>query len=202
MDTKGPINHASEGNHYIYVNVDHFSKYIVIVPTPKKNDYYVLMAMIHHWISKIGLLLFLIKDWDTENPNSKMAKCSTLFNIRHSRRTSHAPWTNRPVEEQNKILGSHLRLFLQDNPKKWSSQVLLLAYAHNTQLLSYLNIPPYEISFHTQPRILLNFQLKFPQNSFRECTVQNCSGLVPHSQYHSIDSNLLFHGIVLKPIFT
>ena len=35
MDTKGPINPASEGHHYIYVIVDHFSNYIATVPAQK-----------------------------------------------------------------------------------------------------------------------------------------------------------------------
>ena len=34
MYTKGPFDLASAGNHYIYIVVDHFSNYIVTVPTP------------------------------------------------------------------------------------------------------------------------------------------------------------------------
>ena len=37
MDTECPLNPASEGNHYICVIVDQFSKYIATVPTPKKK---------------------------------------------------------------------------------------------------------------------------------------------------------------------
>ena len=38
MHTECPINRASEGNHYIYVIVDHFKNYIITVPSPKDND--------------------------------------------------------------------------------------------------------------------------------------------------------------------
>ena len=37
---KGPSNPASEWNHYIFVIFDHFSNFIVTVPTPKNNGHY------------------------------------------------------------------------------------------------------------------------------------------------------------------
>ena len=77
--------------------------------------------------------------------------------IRHSPRTPYAPWTNGLVENQNRNLGSHLRLFLHNTPGKWSTQVHMYAYVHNSQPLSELNSSPYEIVFHTIPRIPINF---------------------------------------------
>ena len=60
--------------------------------------------------------------------------------IRHAPRTSHSPWTNGLVEVQNKNIGTHLRLFLQNTPENWSLQVHMYAYAHNSQPLSELNL--------------------------------------------------------------
>ena len=76
--------------------------------------------------------------------------------IRHSPRTPYAPWTNGLVENQNRNFGTHLRLFLHNTPENWSTQVHMYAYAHNSQPLSELNLSPYEIVFHTIPRIPIN----------------------------------------------
>ena len=49
--------------------------------------------------------------------------------------------------------------FLHNRPENWSTQVHMYAYAHESQPLSELNLSPYEIVFHTIPRILINFEL-------------------------------------------
>ena len=116
MDTKkGPLNPAFDRNHYIYVIVDQFSNYNVTVPISKNNAYHDANSIIHNWMSKYGPLHYLITDKRTERLNSEMAKCSTVFEIGHSPGTSHVPWTNG-LEVQNKNLGTHLRMFLPDNP--------------------------------------------------------------------------------------
>ena len=60
--------------------------------------------------------------------------------IRHSPRTPYAPWTNGLVENQNRNLGTHLRLFLHNTPENWSTQVHMYAYAHSSQPLFELNL--------------------------------------------------------------
>ena len=44
IDTKGPLNPASDGSHYTNVFVDPFSNYVVTVPTPKSNGHSALNA--------------------------------------------------------------------------------------------------------------------------------------------------------------
>ena len=104
MDTKGPLGPSSDGSRFIYVIVNHFSNYIVTVPTPKKECSLCCKCNIHHWISKFGPPQILFTDRRTENFISETANCCTLFIFHHSPRTSHAPWTKRLVEVQNKTL--------------------------------------------------------------------------------------------------
>ena len=60
-----------------------------------------------------------------------MARCCTLFNLRHSARISHAPWTNGLIEVQNKNLGTHVRMYPHDTPENSSIQVHFSVYAHD-----------------------------------------------------------------------
>ena len=88
-----------------------------------------------------------------------MANLCTPLGIRHSPRTAYSPWTNGLVEVQNRNLGTHLRMFLHNTPEDWAFQVHMYAYAHYSQPVSELNVSPYEIAFHTRPRIPLTFDL-------------------------------------------
>ena len=98
-----------------------------------------------------------------------MAHHCTLMGIRHSPRTAYSFWTNRLVERQNRILGTHLRMFLHNTPKDWAFQVHMYAYAHNSQPLSELNVSPHGTVFHTQPRIPVTFELNLNRNTSKLC---------------------------------
>ena len=135
-----------------------------------------------------------------QNINTNMAHLCTLMGIRHSPRTPYSPWTNGLVEGKNKMLGTHIRMFLQNTPKDWAHQVHMYAFAHNSQPLSTLNISPHELVFHTRPRNPLTFDLNLNRSKNNTCISQNCSQLPEHSQYDKTDLNPFFYKSFSKTI--
>ena len=188
MDTKGPMNPPSNQNSYIHVIVDAFSHFVVTIPIKQNNAQNAVNSLLHHGITKFGPPVYLVTDRGSEYINSELANFSTTMGIRQSPRTPYAPWTNGLVENQNRSLGTHLRLFLHNTPENWSTQVHMYAYAHNSQPLSEMNLSPYEIVFHTLPRIPINFELNLQRDTYRNCTSQYCQELTLHSHYEK--SNL------------
>ena len=73
------------------------------------------------------------------------------------------------------------------------------AYAHNSQPLSELNLSPYEIVFHTIPRIPINFELNLQRDTYRNCTSQYCQELPLHTHYDKSNLNPFFHKNLSKP---
>ena len=200
MDTKGPINPPSNRNSYIHVIVDAFSHSVVTVPVKQNNAQNAVNSLLLHWITKFGPPVYLLTDRGSENNNSELANLCTTMGIRHSPRTPYAPCTNGLLENQNKNLGTHLRLFLHNTPENWSTQVHMYAYAHNSQPLSELNLSPYEIVFHNIPRIPINFELNLQRDTHRNCTSQFCQNLPLHTHYDKSNLNPFFHKILSKPI--
>ena len=150
VHTKGPINPPSKRNSNIHVIVDAFSHFVVTVPVKPNNAPNAFNSLLHHWITKFGPPIYLVTDRGSEYINSELANLCTTMGIRHSPRTPYAPWTKGLVENQNKNLGTYLRLFLHNTPENWSTQVHMYAYAHNSQSFSELNLSPYEISHYTK----------------------------------------------------
>ena len=192
MDTKGPINTPSKQNSYIHVIVDAFSHFVVTISVKQNNSQNVVNSLLHHWITKFRPPVLLVTDRGSEYMNSELANLCTIMGIWHSPRTPYAPWANGLVENRNKIIGSHLRLFLQNTPENWSTQVHMYAYAHNSQPLSELNLSPYEIVFHTIPRIPINFELSLQRDTYRKCTSQYCQDLPLHTHYEKSKLTLSF----------
>ena len=71
-----------------------------------------------------------------------------------------------------KVLGPTWERFYMIRMKNWSTQIPFFAYAHNTQPLSHLHNSPFEMVFHTVPRITLKFHLTISGKSFIECAEQ------------------------------
>ena len=76
----------------------------------------------------------------------------------------------------------------------------MYVYAHNSQPLSELNLSPYEIVFHTIPRIPINFELNLQGDTYRNCTSQYCQEVPFHTHYDISNLNLFFYKILSKPI--
>ena len=176
----------------------HFGHFVVTIPVKQNNAQNAVNSLLHHWITKFGPPVYIVTDRGSEYINSELANLCTTMEIRHSPRTPYAPWTNGLVENQNKTLGTHLRLFLHNTPENWSTQVHMYAYAHNSQPLSELNLSPYEIVFHTIPRIPINFELNHQKDTNRNCTSQYCQDLPPHTHYEKSNLNPFFQKILSK----
>ena len=172
------------------------------VPTQKTIAHYALNSKFRRWNSTSDPPQYLFSDLGIEYLNSEMANCCTLFHFRLSPKLSYALWTNGLVEVPTKDFGKHLRMFLLDTPESWFIRVHFFEYAHITQPLSHLHVSPYEMVFHTQPHLPLNFQLSLSGNQFRECTAIYCSELPFQSHFQSIHLYPLFHSFLLKPIST
>ena len=89
--------------------------------------------------------------------------------IRHFPRKTYSPWTNGLVVVQNRNLGTHICLILQNTPKDWAFNIHMCAYAHNSQPLSEINASPHEIVFHTRPRFPLTFDLNLNRDTTKTC---------------------------------
>ena len=113
-----------------------------------------------------------------------MAHLCTLMGMKHSPRTPYSPWTIGVVEGQNKNLGTHIRIFLQNTPKDWAHEVHMYAFAQY--------VSPQKLVFHIRPRISLTFDLNLNRNKHNTYISQYCSQLPEHSHYDKTDLNPFF----------
>ena len=180
---------------------DAFSHFVVTVPVKQNNAQNSVNSLLHHWITKVGPPVFSVTYLGSKYINSELANFLPQWESDiHQEPLMHLGLMNGLVENQNKNLGTHLRLFLQNTPENWSTQVHMYAYAHNSQPLSELNLFPYEIVFHTIQRIPINFELNLQRDTYRNCTSQYCQDLPLHTHYDKSNLNPFFQKILSKPI--
>ena len=78
----------------------------------------------------------------------------------------------------------------------------MYAYAHYTTPLSQLKLFPYQIVFHTHPRIPLTFSPNLPRDSLNKCVSSYCNSLPPHTHNSNQDLHRFFHSLLYRPIYS
>ncbi len=115
-----------QGSIYALVCVDHFSRFIVLAPLPKKSATTVAHAIVSHLICPYKTPRVVLSDNGTEVKNQVLREICNRFNIRQTFITSHHPASNGFVERTNrKILEvlRHLAGHLQETWEDWLSHV-------------------------------------------------------------------------------
>ena len=152
IDTKRPIYPTSEGNNYIFVIVDAFSRYVTIMCAPKNNAHYAFTALFEYWFMKFGLPEEIRSDNGSEYINTELTHLCNYFEIKFKPSTTYAPWTNGLVEGTNKIIGQFIRTLLNEKYNNWSRKAKFFPFAYNTQYQTRLGMSPYEVVFSQKPR--------------------------------------------------
>ena len=200
FDTKGPLSPSSEGNSYIMVKIDLFTRYVAFNPVPQCNAYYAYTTLYDHWIAKFGLPEILVTDNGTEFINNEIITLCHLYNIKHKPRISHAPWTNGLVEGMNRSLQEYLRCIINGNDTQyteWSTDVKLFPLSYNSQITTTLGLSPYEMVFNQKPRKPIMFTANSSKNAQGYCKPPKES-ICYNLPLHTHDEDHFHHPQILK----
>ena len=179
IDHKGPLNPPSNGEHHCLVIVDSFSRFIQVYPVCSTDAVDTINAL-EKFILSFGIPQKLVYDKGSAFMNQDFTSYIHDPGITPAPRTSYLPWTNGKVEIQNKHLGAHFRIFLEQTPVKWNKFAPKFAFSHNTVPNASTGISPYEIVFGQKPQIPLSLKLRLLRNSQLICSSEFCKDLPLH----------------------
>ena len=130
IDIFGPLPLSKNGNRFILVMTDMFTKWTEAVTIPNQESVTVSKAFIDNFICKFGAPLQLHSD-QGRNFESELFKeiCSHL-GIDKTRTTSFRPQSNGGVERFNRTLAAMLSVYCEKNQNTWDDflQPVMMAY--------------------------------------------------------------------------
>ncbi len=147
---------------YIHVCVDHFSRFVVLVPLRNKSAVTVARAIVFHLICSYTTPRVLLSDNATEFKNQILADICSQYNIKQTFITAHHPASNGLVERTyRKVLDilRHLEGHLHETWEDWLSQV---AASINGSVNSSTGKTPHCIIFGYDKRLPYDVLLKSP----------------------------------------
>ena len=142
IDFVGPLPQTSQGNKYILVAVDYFTKWPEVRATKKADAATVIKFLYEEIICRHGPPVHLHSDRGTHFVNALVEGLSEKFRMRHHRSTPYHPQANGQVERFNRTLCEALAKQTEGKPD-WDEYIQPTLFAYRTASLRSTGVTPF-----------------------------------------------------------
>jgi hypothetical protein len=133
-----------DGNRYLLVIVDYFSKWIEAFPMADQKSATIAKAFMTGFVCRHGVPYALISDKGANLLSEGMKEIYQACNIRKYDTAPYSPQSDGLVENCNKQIQEHLAMLVEGNQRDWDDQLPFALFAlRNTMHLSTGETPYY-----------------------------------------------------------
>ena len=160
VDVMGPLR-QSNGYKYVYVMIDHFSKFVYIKPL-KYNNASEIVDETKKFFSLYGAPLKILSDNGAQFTSKLFEELCKNYQVKHLRTTNYTPNVNGLVERANRTIKGLLRNSINELNNNWSGLLGDLQFFINSRQNS-LQEPIYcalAFSEHSQAQLTRVLQRK------------------------------------------
>jgi len=150
-DIMGPFPPSKNGNAYILVIQDLFTKWIECSPLRKATGKKIRELLDELVVNRWGALRILLTDNGTEFINRELQAFAGKYGIIHTTVPPYHPQAN-PVERVNRVLKTMITAFLQNDHREWDVHLAEFRFAYNTAYHTSLQATPAFLNFGREPQ--------------------------------------------------
>ena len=190
MDFLGPLP-LSNGNQYILLIGDHFTKWYEAIPLPDQQATTTANALLQHWICRFGCPYSIHTDQGRNFESDLFQHLMRRLEIDKTRTTSFHPQSNSIIERMNRTLLNMLSKCIADDQSNWSSLLPFVLLAYRSSVHESTGFTPNFLVFGhelTLPNYLMykgpQSTLALPPNNFvlqKQALFHKAFELVRHS---------------------
>ncbi|CAH8631621.1 unnamed protein product [Schistosoma rodhaini] len=160
IDIMRPLTTSKNGNRYILVMVDYFSKWCEAVPIPQQDALTVARAFIDHWVSRYGAPFSLHSDQGTAFESHLVAQVCRLLGIRETHTTAYHPEGNGLVERTNRNIKTLLQSFINNSSTEcWDDAIPQCLLAYRASVHGSTGFSPAILLFGHELRLPVEIQM-------------------------------------------
>ena len=154
VDLCGPFDQTERGHKYVMVAVEHFSKYVILVPLADKHAAQTAFAFEHHVLGRYGACAEVVTDQGSEWKGEFAALLVDSL-IDHRQTSSHHPQANGLAERAVQTCKNALRRINASSGgnKEWDRHLPYIMLGYNCSEQASTKVSPYSIMHAIEPTI-------------------------------------------------
>ena len=150
---------SKKGNIALLVLIDHFSKFLAVVPIKNKKSQTIADSLKHEILPLLpSLPMRLLSDNGTEFRGSEFERVLSEFQIEHIYSTPYMPTSNGCVERSNRTIIEMLK-GLGSKQNEWDQNLSILVITYNNTVHSQTKLSPSECIMSRAYEVLTPFPI-------------------------------------------
>ena len=162
MDLQGPLVLSQDGNKYILVIQDIFTKFVQTVAIKDMTAISVFEALMGSWIQVFGPPHRLLTDNGANFTSSTLEDLFVLLKIQKLWTSPYRPQTDGSVERLNKTISGMLKSFISDMQDDWDQFLPMIVLAYNCTYNYKVRNSPFFLMMGRQPPTATELLAKIP----------------------------------------
>lgn len=153
IDIAGPFPETEDGNKYILVAMDYFTKWVEAYAIPNQEASTVADVLVKEMFSRFGVPLELHSDQGRNFESSLFQGVCELLGIKKTRTTALHPQSDGMVERMNRTVGKYLTKVVSDHQRDWDKYLHLFTMAYRSSVQESTGETPACIMFGREMRL-------------------------------------------------
>jgi len=153
IDVTGPHPTSSKGNVYVLTVIDHFTKWVELLPMRNQEAATVAQLLFDKVICVHGCPLQILSDQGANFESSLFQELCKLMAIDKIRTSTYKPSTNGNIERFHGTMHSMLAKLISENQRDWDQKLPAVAFAYRTSVQESTKFTPYYLMFGREARI-------------------------------------------------
>lgn len=167
-DIIGPLPLTLQGNKYIIVFVDAFSKFTIAEPLPDQKALTVAEIFTDRFIARFGLPETLVTDQGTNYTSDAFRNLLRQFSITHRTSTPYHHQSNGQVERANRTLQELITIATQQHNDTWDHVLHLVTHSYNSTENVSTKFSPYFLIHGREPNNIFHLAMRLPRKTFTD----------------------------------
>lgn len=142
IDFLGPYPRSKSGNTFIFIVLDHLTKFVLLKAMNKATTKAVVKFLRDELFYKFGVPELLHSDNGKQFISHDFKGFLELFGVKHLRTAIHSPQANAS-ERVNQTILSSIRTFLQNDQSKWDENLAKIECSIRSTVHSSTGVTPY-----------------------------------------------------------
>jgi transposase InsO family protein len=151
LDLLGPFPRTTDGNVYVAVFTDRFTRWIELVAIPDATAYTAAKALVDHIICRHGCPRALLTDRGSNFVSHLFRDVCKLLGVKKIFTTAYHPQTDGPPERLNRFIVNALYSVVAKDQTDWDLFLRAIAFAYITSVIEGLGFSPFEMVYARKP---------------------------------------------------